>query len=229
MVLNRCLHGVVSCWAFEAESWAKVVRHSCDYLHSLGAPINFDASRFVSQFGETQRQFLIFWDCSTYLNPWLDSSSIVAGLWDALCSEGHTVSVVFECTTVTHEQKATLDGWSLSRVEVDEKSFTSLQHSTVFWTTHDGQGSDFVEINERRTSCLTTPEVPVTLDACLLPGWTTTWPRARKDLPSVVLTSDREYRRHLVPLKLSSCLAISLVSQSVLLSAPTLLPTCPTF
>ena len=145
MVLNRCLHGVVSCWAFEAESWAKVVRHSCDYLHSLGAPINFDASRFVSQFGETQRQFLIFWDCSTFLNSWLDSSSIVAGLWDALCLEGHTVSVVFECTTVTHEQKATLDGWGLSRVEVDKKSFTSLQHSTVFWTTHDGLGSDFVE------------------------------------------------------------------------------------
>ena len=77
---------------------------------------------------------------------------------------------------------------------------TSLLCSTAhfFWTTQDGLGSDVVETNECRTSCLTTPEVLVTLDACLLPGWTTSWPRTRKDLPSVVLTSDRGYRRHLV-------------------------------
>ena len=120
------------------------------------------------------------------------------GLWDALCSEGHIISVVVECTTVTLEQQATLDGWGLSRVEVDEESLTSLQHSTVFWTTQDGLSSDVVETNECRTSCLTTPEVPVTLDACLLPGWAASWPRTRKDFPSVVLTSDRVYRRHLV-------------------------------
>ena len=49
---------------------------------------------------------------------------------------------------------------------------TSLLCSTAqfFWTTQDGLGSDFVETNERCTSCLTTVEVPVTLDACCQGG-----------------------------------------------------------